>query len=82
MRRPLFTNEHLEEARIRHKKIKKCHKILREIFFNAMFIWVLFVVSYSNQNENSFNYQHFLENTFTNYKQVKKNEKKLFRIPF
>ena len=70
MLKPLFTYQQLEEAKIKNRKIKMCHKILREILFNCMFIWVLFTVSYSNRNENSFNYQNILQRTFSSYETV------------
>ena len=49
--------EKLIEERLKQMKIKKCQKIIREIIFNFVFIWVLIVICYTNRNQNSFNYQ-------------------------
>ena len=57
-------------AKLKQMKINKCHKIIREIVFNVIFIWVLFVISYTNRNENSFNYKNRIQNSFAGYKNV------------
>ena len=60
----------LENAKLKQSKINKCHKILREIAFNFMFIWVLLVVAYISRNSNGFNYQKRTSKTFNGYKNV------------
>jgi len=65
-----FTEEKLEQFRIKQRKINKCEQILREAFFNAMFIWVLMVVCYANRNQMSYNYKYQIEKLFSGYKNV------------
>ncbi len=67
---PMFDIKDLKEAKLKQLKINKCHKILREIFFNMMFIWVLFVVCYSNRNQYSYNYKDLMKNSFSSYQKV------------
>jgi len=67
---PMFDIKDLKEAKLKQLKINKCHKILREIFFNMMFIWVLFVVCYSNRNQYSYNYKDLMKNSFISYQKV------------
>ena len=62
--------EKLIEERLKQMKIKKCQKIIREIIFNFIFIWVLIVICYTNRNQNSFNYQNMIKNMFGGYKNV------------
>ena len=80
MRKSQYTNQELELAKLKRKKINKCQKIIREILFNFMFIWILFVVSYSNRNSSSFYYQSQIAKTFSVYSDVMKAiEKKFFK---
>ena len=67
---PQLGMEDLDRAKIKQLKINKCHKILREIFFNIMFIWVLFVVCYSNRNQYSYNYKESIRHSFKSYEEV------------
>ena len=60
----------LQNAKIKQLKINKCHKILREIFFNLLFISALGLLSYSNRNLNMFNYQSHIAKSFVDYKKV------------
>ena len=76
--KPLFDESELNAAKLKQAKINKCHKILREIGFNAIFIWVLIVIAYTNRNRNSFNYQNKIKSEFSSYRKVKN----LFSILF
>jgi hypothetical protein len=64
------TEDKLEQFRIKQRKINKCEQILREAFFNAMFIWVLVVVCYANRNLMSYNYKNQVDKIFSGYKNV------------
>ena len=87
LRKPQFTQENLNQFKLKQKKINKCHKIIKEILFNFMFIWVLFVNFYSSRNANSFNYYELILKNFNEYQNVKfqyltmKNYLKLKNIP-
>ena len=63
-------DEKLLEAKLAQLKINKCEQILREIFFNGIFICVLLVITYFNRNLNSFNYQKQVKTSFSGYQQV------------
>ena len=76
--KPLFDENELNAAKLKQAKINKCHKILREIAFNAIFIWVLIVIAYTNRNTNSFNYQNNIKSEFSSFRQVKNIFSKLF----
>ena len=41
----------------------KMRELLREIFGFFMFLWILYVVSYSNSNSDSFNFKKSIQNT-------------------
>ena len=60
----------LENAKLKQSKINKCHKILREIAFNFMFICVLLVVAYIGRNSNGFSYQKRTSKSFNGSKNV------------
>ena len=57
--------EELVAARERRMKHIKIWKLLREIASYAMFIWILCIVSYTNKDINSYNYQLAIKNTLT-----------------
>jgi len=60
-----LNNEHeVEEMRKRQFKRRKASKLFREILFNSMFLWILFVVSYSNKDVNSYTYKNSISNLF------------------
>ena len=60
-----LNNEHeVEEIKKRQLKRRKASKLFREILFNSMFLWILFVVSYSNKDVNSYNYKNSVSNLF------------------
>ena len=65
-----FTDTELDALRLKQAKMKKCQTILREIFFNFLFIFVLFCVCYTNKSQQLFNYQHQISNTFASYQHV------------
>ena len=75
-------NIELKKARLKQSKINKCHKILREIAFNFMFIWVLLVVAYVSRNSNAFNYQTRTRRTFGGYNDVRRINFFLLFCPF
>jgi hypothetical protein len=50
----------IDEMKKLSMKRRKASKLFREILFNSMFLWILFVVSYSNKDVNSFNYKNSL----------------------
>jgi len=54
-----LNNEYeVEEIKKTQSKRRKASKLFREILFNSMFLWILFVVSYSNKDINSYNYKN------------------------
>ena len=60
------------EMKKQRLKRRKASKLFREILFNSMFLWILFVVSYSNKDVNSFNYKNSLSNLlFDGFDEVK-----------
>jgi hypothetical protein len=54
----------VEEVKQIRLKRRKASKLFREILFNSMFLWILFVVSYTNKDNNSYNYKRSLDNLF------------------
>jgi len=52
----------IDEMKKKSMKRRKASKLFREILFNGMFLWILFVVSYSNKDVNSYNYKNSLSN--------------------
>jgi hypothetical protein len=67
---PQLSMEDFNKTKLKQLKINKCHKILREIFFNIMFIWTLFVICYSNRNQHSYNYKELIKHSFKSYEEV------------
>ena len=57
--------EELNEARERRMKQIKIVQLLREIASYGMFIWILIVVSYTNKDINSYNYQRVIKNSLS-----------------
>jgi len=66
-----YSQESLRELKKEQLKRNRSKQLIRELVFNAMFLWILFVVSYSNKDINSFNYKSGLENAFKTYDDVK-----------
>ena len=61
-----------DEMKIKQIKINKCHEILKDILFNAIFLWVLFMVCYSVPKRGNFFYiQDNLQNRFSDFENVK-----------
>lgn len=54
----------LADYRKKKEKEKKIWSSMREIILYLMFIWLIFLVSYSKTDINSFNYQNTLKNLF------------------
>lgn len=48
----------LDKMKKKRMKRRKAGKLVREILFNSIFLWILFVVSYTNKDVNSFNYKN------------------------
>jgi hypothetical protein len=65
-----YPAQDVDDGKLKKEKIKKCQKILRELFFNSILIGVLFTVAYSNRNTNSFNYRFQTQQTFVSYQDV------------
>ena len=65
-----YPAQDLDDGKLKKEKIKKCQKILRELFFNSILIGVLFTVAYSNRNTNSFKYRSQTAQTFISYQDV------------
>lgn len=57
-------NDEIDEARLRRINEIKMWKLLREIFFYSMFVWILVIVSYGNTDNNFYVYQKGLKNMF------------------
>ncbi len=66
-----YSQEALKELKKEQIKRNRSKQLIRELIFNAMFLWILFVVSYSNKDINSFNYKRAIENTFKTYDAVR-----------
>ena len=63
--------DELLEARRKQININKCHEILKDILFNLLFLWSLFMVCYSANNiTNSYLYQDFVQNVFSGIENV------------
>ena len=61
-----------DEMKIKQIKINKCHEILKDILFNTIFLWALFMVCYSVPKRGIFFYiQDILQNTLSDYENVK-----------
>ncbi len=60
----------LEELKIKNKKQKLAKQILIEVFYNLIFLQVLFAVSYTNKDSNSYKYQKQVKSFFDSYKKV------------
>ena len=65
-----YDHRRLDKAKLKQEKINKCQKILKEILFNFLFIWVLLALSYSNRNASAFYYQSSISTTFSGFKNV------------
>jgi len=65
----LETNE-IEELKIKTKKRKLAKQILIEICYNLIFLQVLFAVSYTNKDGNSYNYQKQVKSFFDSSLQI------------
>ena len=61
----------LEELKIKAKKRTQAKKILTEVFYNFIFLQVLFAVAYTNKDSNSFNYQTQVKSFFDGSTQIK-----------
>ena len=57
--------EELNDAREKRMREVKIWKLLREIASYAMFIWILVIVSYTNKDTNSYNYQILIKNSLS-----------------
>ena len=60
-----------EEMKIKTKKRKQAKQILMEICYNFIFLQVLFAVTYTNKDGNSYNYQTQVKSFFKSYNKVK-----------
>ena len=60
----------IEELKIKTKKRKLAKQILIEICYNLIFLQVLFAVSYTNKDGNSFNYQKQVKSFFDSSLQI------------
>jgi hypothetical protein len=67
---PTLTEIEIEELKIKQTKRKKSKKLTREIVFNIIFLYVLFVACYSNRDDNSFSYGTHLKSIFQEYNDV------------
>jgi hypothetical protein len=54
----------IEEARHYRLIEIKMWKLIKELFLYSLFIWILFVVSYSNKDINSYSYMKSLKDLF------------------
>jgi hypothetical protein len=67
---PTLTEIEIKELKIKQTKRKKSKKLTREIVFNIIFLYVLFVACYSNRDDNSFSYGTHLKSIFQEYNDV------------
>ena len=54
----------IEEYKIKKQKEKKMKSSLKEILLYCLFVWILFIVSYTKIDKNGFHYQTTLQNIF------------------
>ena len=67
---PTLTEIEIEELKIKQTKRKKSKRLTREIVFNIIFLYVLFVACYSNRDDNAFSYGTHLKSIFQEYNDV------------
>jgi hypothetical protein len=60
------TTASLEFIRIERKKQQTVKNILKKLFLHSMFLWILYVTSFSNRDLNSYKYQSSLKKILTN----------------
>jgi hypothetical protein len=65
-----YTQESLKELKKEQAKRNRSRKLIKEIIFNAMFLWILFVVAYSTKDRNSFNYKNNIQKISDNVEKV------------
>ena len=65
-----FTQEKLEALRQKQNKLNDCKKIFKDTLLNAIFVWILMIVCYSNRNQISYCYKNQIEKLFSGYKNV------------
>jgi hypothetical protein len=61
-----INQEDLKEIKAKKIKLNNAKKLLNELVFNSVFLFVLFFVSYTNKDVNSFNYKSSIESLIIN----------------
>ena len=59
-----LTSKEIEDFKIKMQQEKKMKDSLKEIILYFLFVWVLFIVSYTKIDKNGFHYQTTLQNIF------------------
>ena len=59
-----LTSKEIEDFKIKKQQEKKMKDSLKEIILYFLFVWVLFIVSYTKIDKNGFHYQTTLQNIF------------------
>ena len=60
-----YDEEELEALRLKRQKEVKIRKILREIFFYSIFLWMLYIVAFLNNDSNLSNYKSSVQTYFS-----------------
>lgn len=65
-------NKPVQDSSIRITQMKRTlsKKLLRDIFINMVFLYVLYSAFYSDRNENIYNYNKHIKSTFNQYQNV------------
>ena len=73
-----LNKDEIENMKLAFKKRKLAKKILIEIFYNFMFLCILFLVAYTNKDSNSYDYQNQIKLLFQNYNEVIMRKNKMY----
>ena len=69
-----LTKQEKNDIRDRAIRKRRAKTLIKDLFFNAFFLFFLFVVAYTNKDINSFGFKNTLENIFidSNFGQANK----------
>ena len=75
-----FDKIEIDKIKEKFNREKKAIRILREIFCYSIFLVILFFISYTNKDLNSFHYQNNLKNSFGISSRIGVNNNRLNNI--
>ena len=70
----------IEEFKLKKQQEKKMKDSLKEILLYCLFVWVLFIVSYTKIDKNGFTYQTSLRNVFGVNNEALNDVKEIIKI--